>query len=69
MYVPNKIMNQIGEFPWMNSESKLLPGSTITNPETFNCKRTPRFATTNGKVLQKKGYYVRTNPEINELNA
>ena len=47
-------MNQIGKFPWMNSESKLLPSSTITNSETLNCKRTPRFATTNGKVLQKK---------------
>ena len=41
----------------MNSESKLLPGLSITNSETLNCKRMPRIATTNGEVQQtKKGY-------------
>ena len=62
-------MNQIGEFPWMKSESKLLPGSSIANSDTLDCKRMPRFATTNGEVQQKKDCDVRTNPEINELNT
>ena len=62
-------MNQIGEFPWMNSESKLLPGSSITNSKTRNCQVMPRFAATNAEVQQKKGYDIRMNLKINELNA